>query len=489
VKTTIALFHKDGENAVPLLLKGLQDEVPSIEKCFGLLTASKHIERASLKEIETQGICSQVAIGFTSSGTTARTTQPLILSGKEETVMFDGTIFSQSPKVGLDEIIDRKRKYPTANEAIKAFLKEVESDFSLFVAQNKNILAARDPVGVEPLYFGDNKRVLAIASTRKALWKIGIEETKSFPPGYLGVASVEGFRFEPVKILTFRQPNQISMNEASKTLKVLLEHAVQARVFGQKEVAVAFSGGLDSSVVAHLAKQSGVNVQLLHVSLEGQPETAEAIEAAEMLDLPLQVCLFSESELEKAVPKVVSLIEETDPVKAGIGVPFFWTAQKASEKGYKVMLAGQGADELFGGYLRYVREYMKLGDEKVRKTMFSDVELIYESNIERDEKIFSFYDVKLRLPFASYQVVEFAMSLPTELKFENSRDSLRKLVLRKTAENLGIPLEIVNKPKKAVQYSTGISDALKKLAKKKNLTFREYITETFNETKILRNNS
>ncbi len=124
-------------------------------------------------------------------------------------------------------------------------------------------------------------------------------------------------------------------------------------------------------------------------------------------------------------------IEEPDPIKASIGVPFYWVAEKAAEAGFKVLLAGQGADELFGGYQRYVSECCKDGREAVRKTMFNDVIRIHESNLERDLKITSFHDVELRVPFGSYDLAEFALSLPVELKIENKADTLRKLVLRK----------------------------------------------------------
>jgi asparagine synthase (glutamine-hydrolysing) len=242
---------------------------------------------------------------------------------------------------------------------------------------------------------------------------------------------------------------------------------------------VAFSGGLDSSLVAFLANKLGVKVNLLHVSLENQDETGEAIEAAEALNLPLQVDLFKESDMERILPMVVKLIEEADPIKASIGVPFYWVAEKAAEAGFKVLLAGQGADELFGGYQRYVRECCKDGGEAARTTMFNDVVRIHESNLERDLKITSFHDVELRVPFGSYDLAEFALSLPVELKIENKPDTLRKLVLRKMASNAGLPSAIADKPKKAVQYSTGINNSIKRIAKNHEKSITEYVNELF----------
>ncbi len=218
------------------------------------------------------------------------------------------------------------------------------------------IAAVRDPIGVQPLYYGENTEVAAFASNRKALWQLGIEKPTSFPPGNLGLLSKEGFQFKPVKTFTYAEPKQITLDNAAGELQKLLEEAVKARVAGLKKVAVAFSGGLDSSIVAFLANKCGVSVELIHVSLENELETEAAIEASEKLELPMQVHLFKESDVEEALPQVVDLIEEADPIKAAIGVPFYWTAQETQEAGYDVLLAGQGADELFGGYQRYVNE-------------------------------------------------------------------------------------------------------------------------------------
>lgn len=473
MKTTVAVLDKRGNNAV-LPVATTLEKLSDIDAVFVTAMPSKIITDQNLAK----RLFSSTVVGFTS---TMKDT-PRMVKLEEATLAFEGRIYSFNTKNALTNFFLNKT-YADYATAAEAFLRNVEGDYSIVIAQTEQLLAARDPVGVQPLYFGDNQEIAALASNRKILWRLGIERANSFPPGNIATITKEGFQFKPIKTLAFREPKPLAMLQAAKKLQKLLEYSVKIRVSGQKEVAVAFSGGLDSSLVACVARKCGIDVQLIHVSLEEQAETEEAKRAATEMGLPLQVHLFNEADLEKVVPKVVELIEEPDPIKASIGVPFYWNAQKAAEAGYRVLLAGQGADELFGGYQRYVNDYIREGDKKVRRTMFHDVAVIHESNIERDEKICGENDVELRLPFASYKIAEFAMSLPTQLKFERKADSLRKLVLRKTAQNLGLPEDIVNKPKKAIQYSTGISNALKKLAKKQKVTLAGYINQLFLEDK------
>ena len=87
------------------------------------------------------------------------------------------------------------------------------------------------------------------------------------------------------------------------------------------------------------------------------------------------------------------------------------------------------------------------------------------------------------MPFGSFDLAEFALGLPIELKIECKPDTLRKLVLRKMALDAGLPASIADKPKKAVQYSTGISDAVKRIAKAHDKTVGEYVNELFEQSK------
>jgi asparagine synthase (glutamine-hydrolysing) len=474
MKMTVAVLDKSGGDATPKIIETLKALSPEGVSLFGIATPSTVATSKDLESLRTQKLISPVAVGFARS---KHSGEPELVRLDDATVVFEGRVYSPTSTPILELVAKKpKQEYVTMAEA---FVKGVEGDFSLMVAKADEIVATRDPVGVDPLYYGENASITAIASNKKALWKLGIEEPKSFPPGNVAVVSREGFKFKPAKMLTYSEVKPITLQDAAEKLQKLLEQSVQMRVQGLQKAAVAFSGGLDSSMVAFLVKKCGVGVQLVHVSLENQPETEEAWVAAEELGLPLQVHLFKEADVEKVIGKVVALVEEPDPIKASIGVPFYWTAEKVAEAGFRVMLAGQGADELFGGYQRYVSEYLAEGNEKVRRTMYNDVVNIHESNIERDEKICGFHDVELRLPFASYQIAEFALALPTELKFEKKADSLRKLVLRKAAENMGLSEAISAKPKKAVQYGTGISNALKRIAKKHKTTLADYVGEFF----------
>jgi len=472
----IAVLDKRGEDttgAVVRVLKALHTEHSG---SFGVATSTTCTVEKVADAWQSRSIKSAAVVCYTFPKTLLRDEAQ---SAKIEntTLVFTGRIYSPTRNVSAAEFVANKLK---RNTAVEAVFDEVEGDFAFIIAEPERIIAGRDPIGVQPLYYGENRNIAALAANRKALWKLGIEKPQSFPPGHLAVVTREGFKFKPVKTFSYsKQPKPTTITGAAITLQKLLENSIHKRVRELQEVAVAFSGGLDSSMVAFLAKKNRVNVQLIHVSLKNQHETEEAKRAADELKLPLQVHLFREEDVEKAVLKVVELIEEPHPVKAAVGVPFHWAAEKTAEAGFKAMLAGQGADELFGGYQRYINEYLAHGKQKVTRTMFDDAVRLHESNIERDVKICGFHDVELRLPFAAYAIVDFALSLPLELKIERKADSLRKLVLRKVAENMGLPAAIAKKPKKAVQYSTGINDALKKIAKRQNATVNEYLNKLF----------
>jgi len=264
------------------------------------------------------------------------------------------------------------------------------------------------------------------------------------------------------------------LKTAAKRLQRLLLQSTCNCVSDVRHVAVAFSGGLDSGVLAFLAEKCCVETQLITVGLENTPEIAYAENAAHALNLPICVATYSISDVEETIPQVLRLIKDYNPVNVGIAIPLFWTAHVAAKKRLSVLLAGQGADELFGGYHRYLGILAEKGREGLRKALFLDFVTYCDSGFQRDSSVCAFHNVKLRLPYTDLQVANFALSLPASLKIASPTDRLRKKVLRKAADNMGVPSLIVNRAKKAVQYATGVDKALHKLAKRENLNISDY---------------
>jgi asparagine synthase (glutamine-hydrolysing) len=284
---------------------------------------------------------------------------------------------------------------------------------------------------------------------------------------------------KPTETIRQSTAKPFRMEIAAERLQRLLLQSTCDCVSDLRHVAIAFSGGLDSSILAFLAKKCSVKTQLITVGVGNTVEAALAEDAAHALNLPLHVAIYSIDDVAETLPKVLCLIHNDNPVNVGIATPFFWTAQVAATKKLDVLLAGQGADELFGGYHRYLGIYAEKGEEALQQAMFHDFVAYYESDFQRDNSVCAYHDVKLRLPYADLRVVNFASSLPVSLKVESSEDQLRKRVLRKTAELMGVPDSVVNKIKKAVQYSTGVNKALRKMAKRENLNTAGYCRKLF----------
>lgn len=479
MRALIAILHKRRENVTNTAITMLKTLKPKKTEDLGIASPTIIKIAKTLKALQTSKIDSHIIIGHIFSKT-LDTDKPQPMKLENATLVFEGRTYPLTKSPSNIEAIAKELQRNHEKEA-ETIIKEIEGNFAFTIAEPSRLIAGRDPLGTQPLYYGENADLAALASERKTLWKIGIKEPHSFPPGQIALINRNGFKFKPVKTLTYSKPKQLTIHEAAEELQTLLQHSVKERISELKEVAVAFSGGLDSSIVAFLAKKSNTNVHLIHVSLENQPETEHAKKVAEELKMPIHIHLFRRENVEAVVPKLLEIIEEPNPVQTSIGIPFYWTAEKTAEMNLKAMLAGQGADELFGGYSRYVDDYLLHGKETARKKMFKDVTKLHETNLERDSKICNFHDVELRLPFATYRIARFALDLPLELKIEPKKNTLRKLVLRKVAINLGLPKHVVEKPKKAIQYTTGINNSLNRIAKKKGLTVNEYLQKTFKE--------
>lgn len=253
-----------------------------------------------------------------------------------------------------------------------------------------------------------------------------------------------------------------SAHEYAEEIEKRLTKAVSKLTHNVKRVAVPFSGGLDSSIIAELASRS-TDVTLYVSGFEDSHDFRVADESASMLDLPIIKIKIVEKDIESAIPICAEIIKSKNPVVLSFELPLFFTAKNSIEK---ILLSGHGADELFAGYARY------LESKNLEKDLEKDVNELKSKGIIRDKNVVSYFDKELRTPFLDENVVKVGLSIPRKYKI---KDGIRKYVLREVGKSLGLPDEIVAREKKAAQYSSGIMKGMRKLAKEKNLGLKDYI--------------
>jgi len=472
-----AALDKRGEDAVPSVLLMLKQLTHRGADNFHVATPTSKVAVKSLRELQTKKLVSNTAIGHNFSSISSKEKHQPVLLEKNYALVFEGRLFPPSKTSNINEVAHCLE--PNFQRNAKNIIRKSEGSYTFAITWPDKILVGRDSFGTNPLFYGENEKFCAIASERKALWTLGITNAKSFPPGNLATVSSKGFYFLPIASITQPPRKRISIEKAASRLQNLLLKSTAERVSDVEEVAVAFSGGLDSSVVAFLAQKCGVKVHLVTVGLESQLELRHAKASANSLRMPFHLQTHTIADVENVLEKVLWLIEEPDGMKVGVAIPFFWAAETASGIGCRVLLAGQGADELFGGYHRYLTVYRRGNVEAVQRSMFHDLVMSHETNFQRDNTVCAFNKVELRLPYIDREVVRFALSLPLNLKIESTQDNQRKRVLRQVAKNLGIADFIAERNKKAVQYATGVDKALRTLARRRSLTLRDYVKQVF----------
>ncbi len=390
----------------------------------------------------------------------------------------DGSVDSKI----LVHLVEEEKKKTKLVDAFSKVLLQLDGVYAFAVLWKNKIVIARDPVGVKPLYWGENQKIVAFASERKALWHVGIREVEHFPPGFVGVLSRDGRASHPTLTLKKLSLVNVELDVAALKLCEVIRQAVEKRVKRNQNLGVLFSGGVDSSIIAKVAEDAGADVSLFTTGLEDAYDVKIAERSAENLDLPIHVKTLTLEDVERLLPRVVYAVEETDLMKAGIGLPLYAASMEAGLQNFRVVLTGQGCDELFGGYAKYLRVLKRGGYDKLDEELWRDLTETHRVNLGRDDAAVAITGLKLSVPYLDLPVVRLATSLPPQLKIQDSTDSLRKIVLRKAAKKLGMPNEIADLPKKAIQYGSGVEKAIKLLAKKHSYrNANDYLGSIFNE--------
>lgn len=234
-----------------------------------------------------------------------------------------------------------------------------------------------------------------------------------------------------------------------------------------------YSGGLDSSIIAKImvSLMEPPSIALVSVGLSGSYDIKNATLGSTELGINLHKYLLSKKRIMKAIQSLKQLNIIHNPVALSIAIPIFLGMEKlANDLHIKTIFLGQGADELFGGYRKYVELYKNKGLEETKKTMKNDLRSLQNDQIIRERKMAQHFEVDLIYPFLDSEIIKRAEYYPVTTHIVQTREGefIRKAVLRKLAQKLNLSKDITEQPKKAIQYGSGTVKLLRIIAKSSN---------------------
>ena len=349
--------------------------------------------------------------------------------------------------------------------------------FVLYDEQNDEYLIARDHMGIIPLYMGwDKHGTFYISSELKALEGI-CNKIEIFPPGHF-MSSTDNqlvkwydrdwMNFDSVK------DNKTNLED----LQTALENAVHRQLMSDVPYGVLLSGGLDSSITSALAKKYSKNrvesndvksawYPQLHsfaVGLKGSPDLIAAQKVADHIDSIHHEITFTVQEGLDAIKDVIYHLETYDVTTIRASTPMYLMARVIKSMGIKMVLSGEGTDEIFGGYLYFHKapDSKEFHEETVRK-----LDKLYQYDCLRANKSLAAWGIEGRVPFLDKEFIDVAMRINPKDKMINS-EKMEKWVLRKSFEQY-LPESVAWRQKE--QFSDGVGydwiDSLKDLVNEK----------------------
>lgn len=333
--------------------------------------------------------------------------------------------------------------------------------YAFVVVDGDEVVAGRDRLGIKPLYRATSGRRLAYASELKALMG-GDWDVTTVAPGEVWTGD------DPHRYYELPEPQLGGATDAeaiehwSGRLRETLEEAVVKRLMSDVPLGTFLSGGLDSSIITALAARHQPGISTFALGFAGSADLAAARLVADHLGTQHHEIAVAEDEPAAVVSEVLYHLESWDRDLVRSALPTYLVARFAATQ-LKVVLTGEGADELFAGY-RYHAEYAA-HPNTLQRELHRSVAAMHNSNLQRVDRMTMAHSLEARVPFLDPTVVEVAMSIPAELKLRRDRNGtlIEKWILRHAFADL-LPSEIVWRTKSQFDEGSGAAERLPRLA-------------------------
>jgi len=336
--------------------------------------------------------------------------------------------------------------------------------FAFAIVDGNRLILARDRIGIKPLYYGKTQDTAGMekiyfASELKALAPL-VDEIQEFPPGTI-YDSASGFH------TYYQVPSQ---SPVEQDLPVHLQHvrhaieiAVKKRLLSDVPLGAFLSGGLDSSIIAAIAKQYMPELHTFSVGIEGSRDLEAARRVARHIGSIHHEYVYTADEVIRSLPEIIYHLESFDQDLVRSAIPTWFCARMAAEE-VKVILTGEGADELFAGYT-YHKSIR--GNDSLHQELRRSVTRLHNINLQRVDRMTMRHGIEARVPFLDTDVIAMAQSVPPDVKLFSDGNGRRieKWILRKAFEDL-LPSDIVWRNKEQFDEGSGMTDLLPSILEK-----------------------
>jgi asparagine synthase (glutamine-hydrolysing) len=336
------------------------------------------------------------------------------------------------------------------------FCNYLDGMFAFVVIDGDDYIVGRDPIGIKPLYFGiDDRGRKYFASEMKAIADQCVTFS-TFPPGH--------FYTEKTGFVKYYQPEWEDETKATeevdyKALRETLTKAVEKRLMADVPFGVLLSGGLDSSLTSSIAcrllEGSGQKIHSFSIGLDTTaPDLLAARKVAEFIGTEHHEVFFTVEQGIEILKKLIWHLETYDVTSIRASTPMYFLSQAITKKGIKMVLSGEGADEVFGGYLYFRNAPSK---EEFHLETIDRVQKLSTADLLRADKSTMAHGLEARVPFLDKALLELAIKIKPEEKQPKTYDGIEKYILRKafdTPEKPYLPDEVLWRQKE--QFSDGV---------------------------------
>ncbi|VDM52212.1 unnamed protein product [Angiostrongylus costaricensis] len=331
---------------------------------------------------------------------------------------------------------------------------QLDGVFAFIMADEKNIYIGRDPLGVRPLFYGFSGSGLVFGSEVKCMEHL-CDRLDYFPPGCCAVVPIHG------RTRVIRPSRSIAVFLCGIKLLIIqtlireiLVKSVEKRLMGNRQFGFLLSGGLDSSLIASIATKFLKKKPIaFSVGFEDSPDLENARRVAKYLNIPHDVLVITPKECIDIIPEVIYALETFDPLIVRCGIAHYLLCKHiAKTSNVKVLLSGEGADELFGSYA-----YMQRAPHafQLHKEILRRLTHLHQYDVLRCDRSTSCHGLEIRVPFLDKRFIDLVVRLPPNYKLIPMK--LEKFLLRSAFEGW-LPEEVLWRSKEGFAEALGKTD-------------------------------